>query len=99
MPGAAGETQSHLSPNLAPIRKAIHSSSTIRRTDGSPVSASPAVGPAAELGEGDDLAEEVDRYRKTAEEKEGDAPEAVAEPVVINPDPRLRRLARQRGWL
>jgi HAD superfamily hydrolase (TIGR01490 family) len=24
--------------------------------------------------------------------------EAVAEPVVVNPDPRLRRVAKQRGW-
>lgn len=24
--------------------------------------------------------------------------EAVAEPVIVNPDPRLRRVAKQRGW-
>ncbi len=24
--------------------------------------------------------------------------EAVAEPVVVNPDPRLERLAKKRGW-
>jgi hypothetical protein len=29
MPVGAGETQSHLSPNLAPIREAIHSPSTV----------------------------------------------------------------------
>jgi hypothetical protein len=34
MPVGAGETQSHLSPNLAPIREAIHSSSTVAADNG-----------------------------------------------------------------